>query len=99
MPYPLTPGDPALRDGFTDGWAVMDDYSDTRLGTLTGRILMRRDRAWAVAYRAVDPRVLLFTLRWGVGGPEDSPKFQFVGRVLGTACASRNGRADSTATN
>ena len=47
--------------------------------------LSRRDRAWTVATGLLTLALFIVTLRLGVGGPEDSPKFQFVGRVLGTA--------------
>lgn len=47
--------------------------------------LSRRDRAWTVAIGLLTLAFFIITLRPGVGGPEDSPKFQFVGRVLGTA--------------
>ena len=45
----------------------------------------RRDRAWAAAIGLLTLALFILTLRHGVGAPEDSPKFQFVGRVLGTA--------------
>jgi hypothetical protein len=45
----------------------------------------RRDRAWAAGIGLLTLALFVLTLRQGVGGPEDSPKFQFVGRVLGTA--------------
>ena len=45
----------------------------------------RRDRAWAAGIGLLTLALFVVTLRDGVGGPEDSPKFQFVGRVLGTA--------------
>jgi hypothetical protein len=47
--------------------------------------LSRRDRAWAAGIGLLTLALFVVTLRPGVGGPEDSPKFQFVGRVLGTA--------------
>ncbi|MDO8676958.1 MAG: hypothetical protein Q7R30_00110 [Acidobacteriota bacterium] len=47
--------------------------------------LSRRDRAWAAGIGLLTLALFVVTLRSGVGGPEDSPKFQFVGRVLGTA--------------
>ena len=47
--------------------------------------LSRRDRTWAVGIGLLTLALFVVTLRPGVGGPEDSPKFQFVGRVLGTA--------------
>lgn len=47
--------------------------------------LSRRDRTWAVGIGLLTLAFFVVTLRQGVGGPEDSPKFQFVGRVLGTA--------------
>ena len=40
---------------------------------------------WAVATALVTLAFFVITLRPDVGGTEDSPKFQFVGQVLGTA--------------
>ncbi len=47
----------------------------------------KRDVAWAAAIAAIVLALFVVTLRPDVGGPEDSPKFQFVGHVLGTAHA------------
>jgi Protein of unknown function (DUF2723) len=44
----------------------------------------RRDAAVAVAVAAVALGVYLATLQPDFGGPEDTPKFQFIGYVLGT---------------
>ena len=45
----------------------------------------RRDVTWAVVTALVTLAFFVVTLRPDVGGTEDSPKFQFVGRVLGTS--------------
>lgn len=47
--------------------------------------MTRRDWAWAAAVALVILAFFVITLRPDVGGTEDSPKFQFVGRVLGTS--------------
>jgi hypothetical protein len=47
--------------------------------------LTRRDVALAAAVALVTLALFVVTLRPDVGGTEDSPKFQFVGRVLGTS--------------
>mgnify|MGYP006270093047 CR=1 FL=1 len=47
--------------------------------------MTRRDLKWAAAVALVILAFFVITLRPGVGGTEDSPKFQFVGRVLGTS--------------
>ena len=49
-------------------------------GTVT-----RRDISWAIAVALLTGTLFLVTLRPDVGGTEDSPKFQFLGQVLGTA--------------
>lgn len=45
----------------------------------------RRDVTWAVLTALLTLAFFVVTLRPDVGGTEDSPKFQFVGRVLGTS--------------
>ena len=45
----------------------------------------RRDAIWAIAVALLTGTLFLVTLRPDVGGTEDSPKFQFLGQVLGTA--------------
>ncbi len=50
--------------------------------TLTAR---RRDTMWVSAIAIAVGAFYLITLRPDVGGTEDSPKFQFLGQVLGTA--------------
>ena len=45
----------------------------------------RRDVVWAIAVALLTGALYLATLRPDVGGTEDSPKFQFLGQVLGTA--------------
>ena len=45
----------------------------------------RRDVVWAIAVALLTGTLFLVTLRPDVGGTEDSPKFQFLGQVLGTA--------------
>ena len=45
----------------------------------------RRDAIWAAAIAIIVGALYLATLRPDVGGTEDSPKFQFLGQVLGTA--------------
>ena len=45
----------------------------------------RRDVTWAVITALVTLALFVVTLRPDVGGTEDSPKFQFIGQVLGTA--------------
>lgn len=45
----------------------------------------RRDVIWAIAIALLTGTLFLVTLRPDVGGTEDSPKFQFLGQVLGTA--------------
>ncbi len=47
--------------------------------------LTRRDVTWAVITALVTLALFVVTLRPDVGGTEDSPKFQFIGEVLGTA--------------
>ncbi len=47
--------------------------------------MKRSDFKWAAAVALVIFAFFVITLRPGVGGTEDSPKFQFVGRVLGTS--------------
>jgi hypothetical protein len=47
--------------------------------------LSKRDLIWAVAAALLTFSLFVVTLRPDVGGTEDSPKFQFVGKVLGTA--------------
>ncbi len=44
-----------------------------------------RDVVWAAAVALLTGALYLATLRPDVGGTEDSPKFQFLGQVLGTA--------------
>ena len=48
-------------------------------------VLNRRDVTLATLVAAVTLTFFVITLRQDVGGTEDSPKFQFVGRVLGTS--------------
>src|SRR5262245_157729 len=48
---------------------------------------VKRDAIWMVAVGALTFALYAATVRHDVGGPEDSPKFQFVGHVLGTAHA------------
>jgi hypothetical protein len=48
-------------------------------------VVGRRDVTWAVVTALVTLAFFVVTLRPDVGGTEDSPKFQFVGQVLGTA--------------
>jgi hypothetical protein len=45
----------------------------------------RGDLLWAIAVVLLTGALFLVTLRPDVGGTEDSPKFQFLGQVLGTA--------------
>src|SRR5688572_4339645 len=45
----------------------------------------RGDLYWAIAIALLTGTLFLVTLRPDVGGTEDSPKFQFLGHVLGTA--------------
>jgi len=45
----------------------------------------RQDAGWALAVVVLASALYLATLRPDVGGTEDSPKFQFLGQVLGTA--------------
>jgi hypothetical protein len=45
----------------------------------------RADVLWAIAVALLTGTLFLVTLRPDVGGTEDSPKFQFLGQVLGTA--------------
>ena len=45
----------------------------------------RADLLWAIAVALLTGALFLATLRPDVGGTEDSPKFQFLGQVLGTA--------------
>ena len=45
----------------------------------------RADVWWAIAVVLLTGTLFLVTLRPDVGGTEDSPKFQFLGQVLGTA--------------
>ena len=45
----------------------------------------RGDLPWAIAVALLTGALFLVTLRPDVGGTEDSPKFQFLGQVLGTA--------------
>jgi hypothetical protein len=45
----------------------------------------RGDLYWAIAIALLTGTLYLVTLRPDVGGTEDSPKFQFLGQVLGTA--------------
>lgn len=45
----------------------------------------RRDTLWVAAIAIAVGAFYLITLRPDVGGTEDSPKFQFLGQVLGTA--------------
>jgi hypothetical protein len=45
----------------------------------------RSDLWWAIAIALLTGTLYLVTLRADVGGTEDSPKFQFLGQVLGTA--------------
>ena len=47
--------------------------------------LSRGDLWWAIAIAQLTGTLFLVTLRPDVGGTEDSPKFQFLGQVLGTA--------------
>ena len=47
--------------------------------------LSRGDLWWAIAIALLTGTLFLVTLRPDVGGTEDSPKFQFLGQVLGTA--------------
>jgi hypothetical protein len=47
--------------------------------------LTRRDLIWAALTALITLALFIVTLRPDVGGTEDSPKFQFVGRVLGTS--------------
>ena len=48
-------------------------------------MVSRRDVTWAVITALVTLAFFIVFLRPDVGGTEDSPKFQFVGQVLGTA--------------
>jgi hypothetical protein len=48
-------------------------------------VLSQRDRGIAIAVAVLTLAFFIVTLRPDVGGTEDSPKFQFVGRVLGTS--------------
>jgi hypothetical protein len=48
-------------------------------------VVTRRDVTLAVIVAVVTLAFFVLTLRPDVGGTEDSPKFQFVGRVLGTS--------------
>ncbi len=50
-----------------------------------GRSARRRDAVWAALIALAVSVLYLVTLRPDVGGTEDSPKFQFLGQVLGTA--------------
>jgi len=45
----------------------------------------RQDAIWALVVAVLAGALYLATLRPDVGGTEDSPKFQFLGQVLGTA--------------
>jgi len=45
----------------------------------------RQDLIWALVVAVLASALYLATLRPDVGGTEDSPKFQFLGQVLGTA--------------
>jgi len=45
----------------------------------------RKDALWAAGVALAVSALYLVTLRPDVGGTEDSPKFQFLGQVLGTA--------------
>lgn len=45
----------------------------------------RGDLFWAIAIALLTATLFVATLRPDVGGTEDSPKFQFLGQVLGTA--------------
>ena len=47
-------------------------------------MVTRRDVTWAVVVALVTLAFFIVTLRQDVGGTEDSPKFQFIGEVLGT---------------
>ena len=47
--------------------------------------MARREAIWGAAIGVLTFGLYLLTVRPDVGGPEDSPKFQFVGYVLGTA--------------
>lgn len=49
------------------------------------RSARRSDLFWAIAIALLTGTLFLVTLRPDVGGTEDSPKFQFLGQVLGTA--------------
>lgn len=49
------------------------------------RSASRSDLFWAIAIALLTGTLFLVTLRPDVGGTEDSPKFQFLGQVLGTA--------------
>jgi hypothetical protein len=49
------------------------------------RSASRSDLFWATAVALLTGALFLATLRPDVGGTEDSPKFQFLGQVLGTA--------------
>ena len=49
------------------------------------RLRLAGDATWAAAVAAVVLALYVATLRPDVGGTEDSPKFQLVGHVLGTA--------------
>jgi hypothetical protein len=49
------------------------------------RSASRSDLFWAIAIALLTGTLFLATLRPDVGGTEDSPKFQFLGQVLGTA--------------
>lgn len=53
--------------------------------TSESQAVSRRDAAWATVITVAALAFFIVTLRPGVGGTEDSPKFQFVGRVLGTS--------------
>ena len=48
-------------------------------------MVSRRDVTWAALTALLTFALFVATLRPDVGGTEDSPKFQFVGQVLGTA--------------
>lgn len=48
-------------------------------------MITKRDRTLATLVAIVTLAFFVITLRPDVGGTEDSPKFQFVGRVLGTS--------------
>ncbi|HEX6164226.1 MAG TPA: DUF2723 domain-containing protein [Vicinamibacterales bacterium] len=48
-------------------------------------MITKRDRAMAALVAIATLTFFVITLRPDVGGTEDSPKFQFVGRVLGTS--------------